>query len=409
MASVAKREWAYKGQNKTAWVLRYVDMDGNRRQETYQSKKAADRARLKVETEIDMGEHVAHSASETIGLTANAYLRHLEDRLRAGSLRRTTYESESSAVKACVIPLIGHIRWSNLNSNHVIKWFEDLMTKRKMKINSARVRVRMLRSIETFARRKGYTRRSIVSEAIPDLPKTNKKVRVRAFTVEEVERLLEIAAQPKDPHSKAKYRHHAMYEVIVNIAAYCGLRIGEILGLRFRDVDHEKRRLYVRQQVNRFAEVSVPKTDSGIRDVPMPESVSRLIEGYAAKYGKANKADLLFVTDKLTPMVSPNIHNMAWRPLLKRAGLMDGGKPYHFHALRHFTISFMIENGIPPATVSKLVGHSNVGITLAVYTRSVRELDAFQADFDRIGGLLGGTKSKLDATRDPHGPVNTGI
>lgn len=406
MASVRKLD---PKDPKSPWVVEYTHPEtGKRKRSTPKSglKKDADALRRKIEAEIERGEHVAFSDSATIADVSEAYMRHMEDRLRVGSLRRTTVVSNLSTITGCIIPALGRVRLCDLSIEQVSRFYETMIRTRGHKPNTARVRVKTLRLIEEFGRGKGYTGRLVVPDALKGLPRAGKP-RLREFTVPQVEMLLRTAAEPKNPHKKGKYRPYAAYEVIVNIAAYCGLRIGEILGLGRAHIDLVKRRLYVRQAVNRFAEVGPPKTESGIRDVPLPERVATLLAAWLDRWYIENPQDLVFCTQTGGPMTAPNFFVCGWRPLLERAGLADTDDFHHFHGLRGFTISWMIENGIPPATVSKLVGHSNLTTTLAIYTRTVRELDAFQDDFDRIAGLLKSPMRTVSATETRLLPVSS--
>ncbi|UYW25671.1 site-specific integrase [Methylorubrum extorquens] len=400
MASVSKRTWTHASEEKTAWVVRYKDGGGIRRMQTFPSKKLADKARLRIEVEIEHGEHTAARDTETIGATAEAYIRHQEDRLRGGTLRRTTCASDKSAITSCIMPALGGVKWTDLTIARIATWHDAMIRERGITAGSALVRVKILRSMERFARLRGATRKGIVHEAIASLPRAQNQ-KVRTFTVEEVKHLLTVASGPKPEGTKGHFRAHAMYEVVVHIAAYCGLRMGEIFALSPRDIDFDRRRLFVRKSVNRFGEVGEPKTAAGVRPVPMPAVVAALIRQWIEQHFVANEHDLIFTVRSGLPVNGSNFFRLGWQPLLKRAGLEGDGDSLHFHALRHFTASWMLENGIPPATVSRLIGHSSVAMTLRVYTHSVREMDQWQGEFDRVSSLVSSDIIEISATRAP--------
>jgi len=74
--------------------------------------------------------------------------------------------------------------------------------------------------------------------------------------------------------------------------------------------------------------------------------------------------------------------------VLQRAELLDDQAPYHFHALRHFYGSMLIESGAPLPDVAKLMGHSAFDMTLQVYTHSVLQADQRHAFADQMAARL---------------------
>lgn len=76
-----------------------------------------------------------------------------------------------------------------------------------------------------------------------------------------------------------------------------------------------------------------------------------------------------------------------WRRLLKRAGLGDGAS-LHFHALRHFAASVMIQQGIPLPDVARLLGHESFDLTLEVHAHPTREMSYHSPAFNRIAEIL---------------------
>ena len=97
----------------------------------------------------------------------------------------------------------------------------------------------------------------------------------------------------------------------------------------------------------------------------------------------ANAQDLLF-TDRDGRPMNPDAINQVWPGLLDRAGLSHDARPFHFHALRHFYASMMIEAGTPLADAAILLGHSSFDETLQTYAHSVVRAPARHAFVDRM-------------------------
>jgi len=147
---------------------------------------------------------------------------------------------------------------------------------------------------------------------------------------------------------------------VVELAASTGLRRIELLQLRWADVELEAREIVIRRS----------KTAAGERVLPMFGSARRVLLEQKARSRFTRPEDLVFPTVVGTPE-SPN----AWiarefMPALKRAGL-EGA--FTFHALRHFAVPRLIEQGANILLVSRVAGHSRPSLTLDVYSHLLKE------------------------------------
>jgi len=152
------------------------------------------------------------------------------------------------------------------------------------------------------------------------------------------------------------------YGVLVRTLAYTGLRWGEAVALRVRDVDLERRRL----DVNRaFADLAgklvegTPKSHQS-RSVPIPPSLAEelrpMIEG-------RGRDELVFTSPRGGPLRLTNFRRSVWHPAVRAAGL-DG---LTIHGLRHTAASLYISAGTPPKVVQRILGHASITITMDLY------------------------------------------
>lgn len=148
-----------------------------------------------------------------------------------------------------------------------------------------------------------------------------------------------------------------------------GIRIGELCPLQWKDIDLEKRILTVRKTLQRIQcpsatgktklVITDPKSESSRRQIPIPECMM----GFLLKFkGKADEY-VLTGTDK---PIEPRAMQYRFRTILKNAKLPS----VHFHALRHIFASSCIKLGFDVKTLSELLGHSSVEITLNRYVHS---------------------------------------
>ncbi len=105
-------------------------------------------------------------------------------------------------------------------------------------------------------------------------------------------------------------------------------------------------------------------------------------------------------------MVHSSFHHAHWDKLLARAGLLDDGERFHFHALRHFAASWMIENGLSVMDVAALLGHAKFDMTLQTYAQSIIGGNHRHDAFDRMSRALIGAPIVLDAAYAQQGLEN---
>jgi len=164
------------------------------------------------------------------------------------------------------------------------------------------------------------------------------------------------------------------YKLIFTLAVTCGLRRGEILGLRWSDIELMNHKLHVRQAsqpiIGKGVIFKEPKTFSSLRTVSIPEPIIGLLEqyrveqdGHREKVGSLwHASDLLFTQWDGTPMYPDSVSRWFGR-LIQAHNLPH----IRFHDLRHTAASMMISKGIDIKTVSGILGHADIKTTLNIY------------------------------------------
>jgi integrase len=166
-------------------------------------------------------------------------------------------------------------------------------------------------------------------------------------------------------------------------AIFTGLRASELRGLRWEDVDLDKRELHVRQRADRFNEFGRPKSESGERTVPLTPIVVNTLREWKLACPKGDKR-LVFPTGSGNVESHSNIVKRGLEPTEIAAGVTvkekgpDGadrarGKYSGLHAFRHFYASWCINRSadggleLPPKVVQERLGHSSIMMTMDVY------------------------------------------
>lgn len=187
---------------------------------------------------------------------------------------------------------------------------------------------------------------------------------------------------------------HPRYRALVYVAAYGGLRIGELAGLRRHRVAPRCDRIEVAEiavEVRGMLTFGEPKTRAGRRFVTLPstvaEDLSRHLETWAG-------ADYVFAGPEGSAMRPPLFRQRFWTPAVRSAGL----EPLRPHDLRHTAVALWIATGANPLEVSRRAGHSSSSFTLDQYGHLFPEADRNLAD--RLETLLRPERN-LPSTRGP--------
>jgi len=173
-------------------------------------------------------------------------------------------------------------------------------------------------------------------------------------------------------------------EALYVLAISTGLRHGELLGLRWTDVDLEAGRLRVQQTLGRIAGqgfvASEPKSALSRRAITLtPTAIAALRRHRSRQLELQRKAGpawedrgLVFCNGLGRPIEQGNLLRRSFRPLLERAGMPR----MRLHDLRHSTATLLLAQGVHPKVVQELLGHSTVNLTLDVYSHILPNLQA---------------------------------
>lgn len=209
-----------------------------------------------------------------------------------------------------------------------------------------------LRTLLKFAQSRGYVVQNVASfvKKLKAQPMADKPTDQAVLTVAEMQRL--VAATDPDWHAA------------MGVLAYGGLRIGELLGLQWGDVELDQGRILVRRQLcNVTREFRDPKTKAGKRFVELPPVAVKELRAWKLRCPKG-ELNLCFPNAKGGAADHYNFGSRVFHPALRRAGL----RRIRVHDLRHGAASMMIAAGCDIAAVSRQLGHANVSITLGTYS-----------------------------------------
>ena len=168
------------------------------------------------------------------------------------------------------------------------------------------------------------------------------------------------------------------YENQYRFILQTGLRTGEMIGLRWSDIDFEERTIKIERSMEyRYKvgewRIGPPKSKSGHRTIPLTDEAIRILLNQRAKNSKLKLIpiewkDVVFLCKKGTP-----VKNSTYDTGLFKYCDIAGIPRFSMHVLRHTFATRCIEAGMKPKTLQQILGHSNIGITMNLYVHITDE------------------------------------
>ena len=330
------------------------------------SRREAERALTARKREFDTGAR-REPSSETLDSYEERWLAHRDPARVSGGVRTrlspSTFEGYRLNMRRHVLPRLGGRALSSLRTEDIDRLIAELEAEGNAP-GTVRNVIVPLRKMLADAVRQGLLVGNPAARA--DLPPAQdfagKEIPL-AHTGAIRQALLELA--PLDPLRRER---DLFFVCLFDVALGTGLRLGELRALRWRDVDRDRRlirveRAYSRQQLRK------PKTESGVRSVPLFPSVEaafRELAARAVERGRYAPDELVFASMRGTPLQPSNFRQRVWDPALRLAEL--DGETYRFHDLRHTCVSRLVAAGADVKLVQTVAGHANPLITLKRYS-----------------------------------------
>lgn len=314
------------------------------------------------------------TVAEWFTLWMNTYMR--------PHLRPTTFDSYLSKLEKHIIPAIGAVQLRQLQATHLQKFYNDLLASGRVDGRGG-LSARTTRYVHAIIHH--GLQQAVKEQLIPRNPAD--AVSLPSQQRKEIKPLTTNQAQ----HFLAAIKGERLYPAFM-LELATGLRLGELLGLRWGDLDMEKGIVHVQQSLVRTKAGLVfqePKTERSRRSIPLPENAVRELKRWKAwqngeklALGEAYRDfNLVFCKETGEPL-DPGEFSKYFSRLLEEAGLPH----VRFHDLRHTHATQLLQLGVHVKVVQERLGHSTVTMTLDTYSHVLPGLQEDAAA--RLNSLL---------------------
>ena len=382
---MSRRGHVYKRGDSWTFILD-TSLPGQRRRQKskggYRTKRDALKALNEAQSTVQRGIYVEPSKLSVKTFLVDHWLPAIES-----GLRKSTFEGYRSAIRSHVISHLGEMRLQALTPDSLNAFYATLLKEGRRDgkgglspktVHNVHV---MLHKALHDAVRWNYLPRNVAEFSDPPRQTSSGKA-MRTWTPEELRSFLQVVEN--DP----------LFAAWV-LSASTGMRRGEVLGLRWQDIDFDRRRLAIRQtiiSIDYRVEISEPKTARGRRSVALDTGTVTALRAHRASQnqeklilGEAYQdMGLVFCRADGTP-----VHPDRFTQMFDKH-VRDSGIPrIRLHDLRHTHATLALAAGIHPKVVSERLGHSTVAFTMDVYSHAIPSMEAEAAD--TIANLVRGS------------------
>ena len=373
-----------KGKKSIRWYA-VIDLprgpNGKRRQKWhggFATRREADLARADVLNKLKHGTYVEHTS-----ITLEQWITGTWFALIQPQLKPSTFHSYKRNMEIHLLPRLGHVRLINLTPYLLTSTYAEILATGRQRGEGSGLSLTTVKYIHTTLHRalvdavtSGLLENNPASRA--NIPRYSGQLprEQRCWSAEELSRFLELT------------RSHPL-SMAWRIAAMTGMRRGEVLGLRWKDLDIERRQLTVARTLIAVGNQTLESTPKNgrTRVVDLDEGTFALLEHHRPKNTHPDSRIVLNPSGESPP---PDGLSRAFRNAIASTDL----QPIRFHDLRHTHATLSLAAGVPIRVVADRLGHSSPAFTLRRYAHVLPGMQA-QAAEQFAALLLSGEKSHL--------------
>jgi integrase len=281
-------------------------------------------------------------------------------------VKESTYARYQLMLDTHILPCLGTIPAEELTTDKVENYLHDLLThgrtdgKGGLSFKTVNDNLGLLKELMQFAQTSGIVSTNTIGSISLKQEKREKEI------LSEEDRIRLISGMSTEPN---------LIKTGILLSLYTGLRIGELCALRWSEIDLSGKILYVKHTAQRIQDYSAgrssrtkliltsPKSKSSNRCIPLPNDIVKLLKPWEAS------SETFFLSGIEEHFIEPRRLQIRFKKYLKEYGIRE----VSFHCLRHTFSTACLRSGMDSKTLSELLGHSNVNITLNLYVHTSLE------------------------------------
>jgi integrase len=313
------------------------------------------------EAEQNIGELYADVNKTSIAVLAGHWIQSVRMKVK-----ESTYSRYCHLLQSHIIPRLGDMAAEDLSTENVEAYLNTLLTQGRLDgkggLSSKTVKdiLGLLKELMQFAQKNSIVTNCFIDDITLKYVKKEKEILNESDRI----RLVAYMTKVSEP-----------IRIGIVLCLYTGLRVGELCGLHWQDIDMENKVLYVKNTMLRIQDYSEnkktktklicssPKSKSSVRYIPLPDFLVELLEPLRSD------PEAYFLSGEEDHRIEPRYMQMQFKKYLKECEIRD----VSFHCLRHTFSTISLRSGMDSKTLSELLGHSSVNITLNNYVHSSLE------------------------------------
>lgn len=359
MAFIRKK---IKKDGTPSWRVVFKDQYGERKELAAGSqKKTAELLKNRIEQELAAGTFgIAKPSNPLLSDFCKDFLGTKKNEVKA-----STIADCERVIRNHIEPLLGDLRLSEITPTTVREFLNQLQLKGLSAATVGKV-YRYLKMILRY----GLALEIIDKDPTQAIrPPRVEKEEMEFLTPVEINKLLEASEGALKP--------------LLATACFAGLRQGEILGLKWKDIDWDKNIISVVRSYHYAHGFNEPKTAASRRAVPMVRPLQELLKEHYASIEAAEPEDLVFPNSNRRPQDRRNLVSRDFEEAIRRAGI----KKIRFHDLRHTYAALCIAARMDPKAIQRTMGHASIKVTFDTYGHLFP--GSYDSSMERLEELIG--------------------
>lgn len=386
MASIKQQEngkWRYRIRYKDNGKFKEVSKSG------FRTKRDAQAAANEIERQYSNGIQIGANS-----IFVSEYLEEWLQIYKKPNIKRSTYLRLERAIRLHILPTFGMMRLNEIKRTDVVRWVNELDTKKGQTKNTIRSNLNVLHdALETAVYELDYLEKNVAKKI--KLPNAKENDKLKFYSKDELSQLLNYLSSYK----LGKYSHSIQYYVLFYLLSSTGLRLGEALALEWNDIEDDK--LSINKNLSyddhNNPTITTPKSKSSIRTIKLGEGLLSLLKKHRINknecilryqsFNKPLKESIVFSNENGNYLRHSVVRDFFYKTC-ERAKVPILSP----HALRHSHAVHLLESGANIKYVSTRLGHSTISVTADIYmhiTEKIEEdsLKLYQTYMNEKGAL----------------------